>query len=369
MVKKRYFLRYFIKTPNSIGNRKEIENGKISAWKFVFGNNEISLIDHIDGLFSDLLVEANSMEEAERKSKVFVENILNLIDFSTSSASSSAVLVNIYDASPNKLPRREYKQIFYLPLKERNIFPLNEKAFGEIFYCFNNFNDKKIIRAISWLRKGHLEENCIDKFIAFWTGLEVINELLADKFNVPLDERKMKCKKDDGSFQEIPITVGIRKLFEEIKEKKLFKEIRQTRGKLLHGGGSLDDNFVNKIKEYNPIVRKALVFGIGILQIDDKIIEQIISQRSKRYTEKLKVIVKSHLIDFTPPRLEEVGKQPRLDLVDRDLLKRYVKSDEELNLQERIIFKCINAKFEGFTIELWGEEDTSIVNAQIINVK
>ena len=249
MVKKRYFLRYFIKTPNSIGNRKEIENGKISAWKFVFGNNEISLIDHIDGLFSDLLVEANSMEEAERKSKVFVENILNLIDFSTSSASSSAVLVNIYDASPNKLPRREYKQIFYLPLKERNIFPLNEKAFGEIFYCFNNFNDKKIIRAISWLRKGHLEENCIDKFIAFWTGLEVINELLADKFNVPLDERKMKCKKDDGSFQEIPITVGIRKLFEEIKEKKLFKEIRQTRGKLLHGGGSLDDNFVNKIKE------------------------------------------------------------------------------------------------------------------------
>ena len=34
---KKYFARYSIQTPNSVGNRKDIESGKIFGWKFNLG--------------------------------------------------------------------------------------------------------------------------------------------------------------------------------------------------------------------------------------------------------------------------------------------------------------------------------------------
>ena len=306
-------LRYFIETSNAVSNRRELENGKFLNWKFNLGNTEIVLYDDKQGLRADSYIDAESLEKSEEKSKKFIENTLNLIDFSTSSASSSPLFISIYDASLG-LVEREYKKVFYQAISERNISVVDKDIFSDIFNAFNKNNDERIVRAMSWLRKGYLEQNHVDKFIAFWTGLESINELLGDYFEIPLEERKKKCDKCGTTLYTI--TAGVERLFvNKVKvDKVIFTKIRSARGKLLHGGGPLDNNFVNEIKDYNPVIRKALLLGIGrLLQISDNTIENIIKKKSKAYTEKVRIIIKAKLTNFNPPYL--VNLINNLDLI------------------------------------------------------
>jgi hypothetical protein len=366
----KYFVRYFIETPNSIGNRKDTENGKSLAWKFNFDNNEISLYNRKEGLFADCYINAGSLEESEEKSMIFFENVLNLIDFSTSSASSPLLFINAYDASPN-LKERKFKQIFYVPIKERNVVPINEEIFGEVFRVFNQNKDERIARAISWLRKGYLEPKYIDKFVAFWTGLEVINELLCNFFQISKEERKFKCPKCGCEISTIS-SIGIEKLF--IKElnidKDLFGKIRKQRGKLLHGGGPLDHDFIDEINRYNSITRKALIIGIGkLLQINDETIENIIQQKSRIYNEKIRVIVRAVVSNLYVPKLEEFGKQPRLDLSEQNLLERLVDEKGKLNLKVKSNLIAQNATFNNISFELWGDDNSALENAQFIDIK
>jgi hypothetical protein len=279
------------------------------------------------------------------------------------------LFISIYDASLG-LVEREYKQVFYQPISERNISVVDKDMFSDIFNAFNKNNDERVVRAISWLRKGYLEQKHVDKFIAFWTGLESINELLGDYFKIPLEERKKKCDKCGAPLY--PITAGVERLFvNKVKvDKVIFTKIRSARGKLLHGGGPLDDNFVNEIKDYNPKIRKALLFGIGkLLQVSDNTIENIIKKKPKAYTEKIRIIIKAKLTDFNPPDLSEFDKQPRLDLTENNLLKREVNINGKLVLTINPKFKKVNATFKEIIVEMWGDYDTSIESIKINELK
>jgi len=123
-MEKKYFVRYMIETPNSISKRQEIENNVYAGWKFDIGKSAFALIDYSFGLYSDFYLSTDSILGAEQESKAIVETILNFIDYSTSSASSAALLTTIYDATPN-LEKREFKQIIYKPILDRNV----ERAF------------------------------------------------------------------------------------------------------------------------------------------------------------------------------------------------------------------------------------------------
>jgi len=216
------------------------------------------------------------------------------------------------------------------------------------------------------LRKGYLEKKHVDKFIAFWTGLESINELLGDHFKIPAEKRIMKCMKCGITLYKI--TAGIERLFiDKVKvEKVIFAKMRRARGKLLHGGGPLDDNFVCELKKYIPKVKRALLFGVGeLLQMSDNTIENIIKKKSKAYTEKIRIIIKAKLTDFNPPDLGEFDKQPRLDLIENNLLKREVHTNGKLVVTINPKFKKINATFKGEKWEMWGDDDTTIESIRI----
>jgi len=365
---KRYFVRYFIETPNAIANRKAIETGQVSIYKFNFGNHEIALYDHKNGLFSDCYVDVEPMDKAEEISKALVENVLNLIDFSTASASSSPLFISIYDASPD-LQEREYKRVFPVSMPERNVSLIDKEIFEEIFKVSNKNKEERIIRAIAWLRKGYLEQKHIDKFTAFWTGLESINELLSDFFNIPLPERKMKCRKCGELI--MPITTGIGKLFvDDMKiEKELFDKVRRARGKLLHGGGPLDMGFINEIKKYNLVVRKALIVGIGkLLQMGDRTIENMIEKKSKVYNERIRVVLRANLINFNPPGIEEFDRQPRNDLVDSKFLDRIVDDEGKVDVTINQQFKT-NVAMNQMRLEVWSDDATSIESGKFVDIK
>jgi len=161
-------------------------------------------------------------------------------------------------------------------LPERNVIQIDKEIFEEVFNKFNKYQDARITRAISWLRKGYLEQGSIDKFVAFWIGLESINELLCNFFKISEEDRKIKCNKCGNEISSIS-SLEVKKLFIDTLNIKIrkFEEIRGARGKLLHGGGPIDNNFAEKIKEYIPVVKKALIKGIGmLLQLDNEIIEK-----------------------------------------------------------------------------------------------
>lgn len=363
---KRYFARYFILTPNCISGRYKIERGNPQGWKFLFGDAEISLIDDKKGLWADCFLFAKNLDHAEEKSNVLIENILGLIDFTTSSYSSSS-FVSSYEASPD-LKMKRYKEVLHIPTQERNIAVINERIFEEIF---GKSIEERILRGISWLRKGYLEQKYVDKFIAFWTGLESISELLCDFFDISTEDRKRICNKCGNTIDERISSLGTKTLFlKEIENnKKLFRRIRGARGKLLHGGGPLSEEFIGEIKTYNPLIRKALITGIGkLLEISDEAVKSVVQRKPSSYSDRVKIIIKANLVDFNPPGIEYFTKQPRLDMESDKLLKREVDNQGKLSITKNLKIKT-NVNIKGITLEAWGPDGTSITSFKITGFK
>ena len=363
---KRYFARYFILTPNCISGRYKIERGNPQGWKFLFGDAEISLIDDKKGLWADCFLFAKNLDHAEEKSNVLIENILGLIDFTTSSYSSSS-FVSSYEASPD-LKMRIYKQVFHIPTQERNIAVINEKVFQEIF---DKRIEERILRGISWLRKGYLEQEHVDKFIAFWTGLESISELLCDSFEISTEDRKRICNKCGNVIDKRISSLGTKILFlKEIENNNtLFGRIRGARGKLLHGGGPLSEKFVREIRTYNPLIRRALIIGIGkLLEISDETVKSVIRRKTNSYSDRVKIIIKTNLVDFNPPGIEYFTKQPRLDIESNKLLKREVDDQGKLSITKDLKIKT-NVNIRGITLEAWKLDGTSIASFKITGFK
>lgn len=353
-------------TPNCISGRYKIERGNSQGWKFNFDDAEISLIDDKKGLWADCFLFAKNLGHAEEKSKVLIDNILDLIDFTTSSYSSSS-FVSSYEASPD-LKIRRYKRVFYIPTQERNIAVINEKVFQEIF---DKRREERISRGISWLRKGYLEQKCVDKFIAFWTGLESISELLCDFFEISTEGRKRICNKCGNTIDKRISSLGTKTLFlKEIENnKKLFRGIRGARGKLLHGGGPLSERFFDEIKTYNPLIRKALITGIGkLLEISDEAVKSVIQSKTSLYSDRVKIIIKTNLVDFNPPGIEYFTKQPRLDMESNKLLKREVDNQGKLSITKNLKIKT-NVNLRGIALEAWGPDGTSITSFEITSFK
>lgn len=368
--KKIYFVRYFIETPNSISKRLKLESGETVAWKFNLDKNEIALYDLKDGLGADIYLEEESLERAELESIAIIENILNFIDYSTSSASSAALLLIIYDASPN-LSKREFRQIIYKRLLDRNIKVLNTDIFNEMFLSFYENPQAEIARSTSWLRKAQLEENHIDKFIAYWTGLESINKLLCDFFEISDEDRRWTCNKCNITIQALSL-IGVKTLFikEMSVDNKTFKKIRNARNGLLHGNIPVDDNFLNQIKAYNPLVRTALFIGIGkLLKVKSETITKILEEKPIRYNENIRIIIETTLFKFEPPDLKDAGKQPRIDVVEDELLERLVTESGRINRKSKLKFELVNARSYGdkIAIEIRGDEYSSIDKVEIID--
>jgi hypothetical protein len=360
---KTFFTRYFIETPNSFSNRKDIMNNHFSSLRVNWTDSNIIFYDNRYGLRVDTYTEATSKEEAKSKTKNLVENILSIIDLTNSSGSNPATFVSIYDATDN-LTEREYEQIFHIPLHERNIRVTDIQSLLKILRVFGDVfgkNEQRIIRAIFWFRKGLFEKNVVDKFISFWTGLESINELLCNYFGLTEDERKWKCNICHSVILPVS-TIGIKKLFIDILkfDNDNFQKIRNARNDLIHGGSPLNTDFVKEIMDYNPIIKKALIIGIGeLLQIDNKIINKIIKYTPIKYIDSFRIILKLNLLGLEIPKIEEVDSQPIVDL-DYDILKPEINDEGKLDIKGKVLFKFKNLKFDNGIYEVRADDFSSI---------
>lgn len=364
---KTFFTRYFIETPNSFNNREDIINNKFSNIRFKLPDSDVIFYDHKGGLGVDSYTKADSKDEVLNKTKNLAENIINIIDFTNSSGSNPAIFQSVYDATEN-VAEREYEQVFYVPLPERNIRITNITNITKMFNIFGDVFDKnelRVVRAIYWFKTGLFEKNDVEKFISFWTGLESINELLCDHFKLTEEERKWKCNKCKTTLLSIS-NIGVKKLFLDVLKIKKddFQKIRDARNDLIHGRNLSGINSVKEIAGFQLIVKKALITGIGLLlKIEDDIIEKIMGYTPIKYIDNYRIIIKLNLLDFDVPLLEEIDKQPEVNL-DNNILKTEINEEGNLDIKGEVAFNFKKLKFNHGAYEVWGDDFSKIIKAK-----
>jgi hypothetical protein len=356
-VNAKYFARYLISTPISIGNMEEIKSNQIKAFLFKFDKVEVTLYDQPLSLNADCYIYADNIEEAEKKSFHLIESINQIFVFSSSCVSKNPKLLKIYNATEG-LKEREYKQIFYTPIDRRNVLQLNETVLNGIFNSFfANKIDDRVWMAVNLLRKAYLNDLTVDRFVSYWSGLEALDDLLFEYYKIDKKEKQIKCH-ECGAVTGTATSKGIEKLMltELNMDKGSFDEIRRLRGKFLHGEPIFGED-IQKMEGFNLILRKSLIITISkLMNIETSVVKAILEKNISVYQEEARLIIKSTLTDFESPVISDIGKQPDLGLKD---VNEFVKSISGNKITKEIRFiGQFNADFKNFTIEFWTDNNS-----------
>jgi len=366
----RYFVRYNIKTPNTVAGIEGLRKKEISGYDFISGKDKSIIYDVPIGLTVDSYIYFDNITNTEKKSLDTVYNIINLIDFSTSTSSNPPLIDMVYEASPEK-EVRAIKKFFNFTLIGKNFVLIDKEILNEAFDKFIKVDDERIILASDWLKKGNSEQTVINKFISYWVGLETLNVLLCDYFKIKPEDRKWVCDKCGKMISPLK-SIGTKVLFEDILEidNKRFNKIRRARGKLLHGDCSVDNAFIEEIKAYNPIIKEGLIRGLGILlDLDSNTIKTISGRISRMYQDSFKLVASTKIKDFYPPDLEKMFDQPQIELLINNQKMESIKVNEvnKIIKEGEIRIDFIGLKTKGkIEIQVTGNENSCVENFKII---
>jgi len=315
---------------------------------------EINLHTGLD-IIMDL--KANSVEKAAETSKNLAETLLNLVSFSTLAYCDSARLISMIDI----LDKEPWSFRHYVyPFGNQEIIgslrTVGETLFGTIFETYDrNLNQQRILRALSWLRKGIGEENIVDEFISYWIGLEVTKPILRRNL-----ARKMRNPEEWAGVEDIFINRLQFQNFDTIK--------RNARNGLLHGFRELDDDFIEEIKSYVVPIRKTLIYCIGsILGLGDSSISEICNKGPRRIRRDSWTVIKGDLRGL-PRNFDGLVKDyPR---IDAELTNKIFSVDQMGNLNMTFTVShhfrgSSNTKWELRRAELWGDIDSGIDHIDI----
>lgn len=358
----RYSIQYYSRTLAALVGRDKQQTFPLSRWVFDFPVHEVKIVlfdsikrtDNINlhtGLNMITALKANSVEKASETSKGFVETLLNLVSFSTLTFCNPAKLVSVINISDTDTEAHPFMHYVY-PFDGQEILGsvsvIEEATFKALWEAYNkSLQQHRIMRAMSWLRKGIGEESTVDEFISYWIGLEVIKHVLSSE--------KMNTDKDWEKVEEIFTN---RLHFQDFKKIK-----RDGRNGLLHGFRQLDDEFVKEIGSYVESIRKTLIFCIGsILGLEENTILTITSKTPRRIKQAPWTVMKGNLKNLLRDFNELVKNYPTLDA---EIINKQFSINQEGNLA--IKFKVTHhfrgpsaIKWELREIEHWGDKDAGI---------
>ncbi len=279
----KYCIQYNSRTLAALARREEQQELPLPAWQFNFPSHSLkmALYDSVKttnnvnlhtGLNIIVYLDEDSPEKAGEISKSFAETLLNLVSFATSTycdPSKLVTLIRIGDREPYEFEHYSYP--FFRQELIGSLSVIEESTFRLIFDAYkNNPHQQRIMRALTWLRKGLGEETTVDEFVSYWVGLEVIKCIL---------RRKLVWKiRNPGEW------AGVEDIFTNKLNFQNFRTIeKNARNALLHGYRALDDQFVKEIDGYIEPVRKTLIFCIGsILGLQDGITLAICNKVPRR---------------------------------------------------------------------------------------
>ena len=355
---RKFYLHYFVNTLASISLRLNHQKNKTYCWRFLLSdkNEKIYLIDSLkdyNGLklhqgleFLVCLREVNK-PQAISKSRILVESIINLIFLETLASCKPAKLLTVLEIKDSEaIPVEFFIYPFngYLPIASP--IQIDKDKFDLLWEAFKVSRRKdRIMRSLSWFRKGVYSENIVDEFISYWIALEVLEPL------------QRKCERWDG----------IKSVFEqkEVNCPYKFTEIKETREKLFHGFQELNDNFVNKLGEYlEPLIRALLYTLLCALNINKKSIDygNFIIRKPRRI--RLKPYIKQEgFLKNLPKNGEELMENfPKIEADIKNIIPG-LSRDGTINLEIKANFRYNLPRNSIFTLtaqEFWGDEESGI---------
>jgi hypothetical protein len=361
-------IQYHSRTLAALAGRKKQQSLPLPAWEFNFPNlgARIALSDGIKrtteinlhtglGIIVDL--KANSMEEATETSKNLAETLLNFVTFSTLAYCDSARLVSLIDIM-DKEPW-PFRHCVY-PFDDQEIIGslsiADETLFETIFEAYDRSSDQqRIVRALSWLRKGIGEENTVNEFISYWVGLEVTKPILRRNL-----AGKMRNPKEWD---------GVEDIFTNRLHFQNFDTIKQNaRNGLLHGFRELDDNFIKEIESYVDPIRRTLIYCIGsILGLTDSITLKIANKDPRRIRRDPWTVIEGDLRGLPRNFDELVRDYPR---IDAELADKKFSMDQRGNLSMQFTLShhfhgSSDTKWELKARGLWGDKDSGISHVDV----
>jgi hypothetical protein len=345
-----------------LAGSEEQQKSRWPGWEFTFPNPQVRvfLSDAIKvindknlhtGLNIIVGLEENSERAAKELSMNFSEMLLNFISFSSLAHCSPVQLrsiIKLEDKEPH--PARYYSYPFAEKEIMTSLSVLDENVFGKVFESYDpspEHQKRRVMRALSWLRKGLGEENALDEFVSYWVGLEVVKPLL---------RRYLQWKvRNPGEWS------GVEDVFAKKLGLRNFKAIKENgRNGLLHGHRELDDSFVGEIRSYIEPIRKTLIVCIGnVLGLDDSISLGIANKAPRRAVQDFRTIIDGSLSNIPMEWKELAGNYP---MVESSVGEWKVLTDEEGKLSVKFAFKYqyhgpVNSRFNASATELWGSKN------------
>lgn len=327
----------------------------VKDYKFI---KDEKILDY--GLEFIIKIETEDIQKTLIVLKNDVETILNLLCFSTLCYADKSYLDSIIEKSTSS---EEHNGTFFVyPFKYGSKFHqlclVDPEFFSQILQNYEkcDLEDKRrILRAITWLRKG-LNDEKIDEFISNWIGLEILSKLIRKKYIG-------KIKKHDN-------WAGLKKVFKDyigIDDKRFEKCKEDYRKGIVHGLQELNNDFIDEVEEFNPLLSKGLIACIcKSLNLDDKIIYQTLKRNIKKERAPPYDIIKGKIKEL--PDFEEQIKQfpkffPDIDKITFELIE-----GNKVTYQTKMQYDFRKTKgtlFKNEIQEVWVDEKSGIEKSDV----
>jgi hypothetical protein len=364
----KYYIQYHSKTLAALAGRERQQTLPLPGWQFNFPGHSLktALYDSVKkttnsnlhtGLNIVTYLSQDSLEKAKEISKNSVEMLLNLISFATLAycePSKLATIISIADKEPHPLEHYTYPFAGQELIGSLRI--VNESNFRLIFDAYNvSSHQQRVMRALTWLRKGLGEEAAVDEFVSYWVALEVVKCVL---------RRKLVWKvRNPGEW------AGVEDIFVNKLHFQDFRIIKENaRNALLHGHRELDNEFIREISGYVQPIRKTLIFCIGtILGLDDDAILVICNKDPRRIGRNPWAILEGD-VSGLPTDFEELAKN--FPTVDTEIVNKEFSVDQkgELSMAFKVSHRFSapkSAKLNITACQSWGDRGTGIKQMHI----
>jgi hypothetical protein len=211
------------------------------------------------------------------------------------------------------------------------------------------------MRALSWFRKGVGEENPVDEFISYWTGLEIVKCIL---------RRNLKSQR-----KKVDEWDGVKDIYENILHYSRFDDgAKEARNGLLHGSHELSPDFVNEISTYIEPLRKTLIISIGeIIGLEKQVTDSIILKDIRKTSLNLFNVIEGEVEGLAYEFEKIVENYPKLRLEMHNIKCEFdSEGDLKVTGEQNLRFFCTpNAKLLTKAGELWAIKDPGVKNVSI----
>lgn len=231
--------------------------------KYVFDNIKDHESECVLGLKIVAIIADDSLESAMDRARSFTDGFLLYLSYLSRTSIPRPDIIKGYEITANK-QTGEFRQFYYdWQIPSYSSREVETKDIDKIIAAIKNGSDelRSSRRAIHWYREGVQSSNNLDTFISFFIGLETLNSMLRDRYNLPVEYNKCSgCGKQSG----FPTLNGMREHIKTLYPgENYWKRIRNLRNDIIHGEIAFS-SILNEAIEMIPIMENSLLKALDL---------------------------------------------------------------------------------------------------------